>query len=813
MTLGVLLAALVIACLFAQSCQTTDQDKVIVPGTLPPHPRLFLNKKEIKDLKAWVDREEWLRKYVDEFVEGCVKDAETPELPTTESGEGDNPRIAKKARDFSLAYVLSGRQELAEAVAKILRAYVEAYPQYGVALMKGRATSSALGEAEWGRNIACAYDLIYNSGALSDADKHAIADDVLRPCGEVLRDCNHHFRSNWRAAAISGVGVIGFCIDDRDLLDEALNGYRDASGELIRDGFVQHLAWSLLADGVFYERSMGYHHFSMHSYVYLLEAARHSNLDLWNYQTMGSYRDAGADIERAFGETGMKNIRAMLDAPFYYAFSDGSMANVANSGKDRLDRQWYYEAAWRKFHDPKYAWLVNPHKGELPINSPDELFWMSPDMPEGEFDLTKDTKIGVTGRYVNGCTLLPNGGYTILRESTDKDAVNVMMTYGKYGSGHSHPDELSIVVCANGRHTIFDKGHIGYGHAQFLGWAKQTIGHNTVTVDEVAQYPQGKSEDPWQTDWGGKPARGRPIFFHASEELKAFRADCDSGYEGVLLDRTIALVGPVLVDFYRCRSDEEHQYDFSVNIDGELSDCSAALGKARHGPLSEALGYKSITKVRRAPLTGQTELTYLDSDGESRVYLNLLSPTDAELITGRSNEAPAKFFGAPLIPWLIMVLIGALLALGSLIKIPGVGPTILGLGLSLVILGGLIIAFLLFGLIGGRGPLIIHPTAVAKGKDIKSASILIVRSRAKATDFVEVMSFGEEGSKVTSCRLDDVPEGVLGVEVSQSDGTKNIVLSAESSGTFEYAGVRITGQLALLRIKADGTTELVDTVE
>jgi len=228
------------------------------------------------------------------------------------------------------------------------------------------------------------------------------------------------------------------------------------------------------------------------------------------------------------------------------------------------------------------------------------------------------------------------------------------------------------------------------------------------------------------------------VFFHAGRQLKAFRADSESVYEGVVLDRTVALVDSIIVDFFRCRSDQKHQYDFSLHVDGELADCSVQLGQPQAGPLSDAPGYNNITDSRHADLNGQAELTYHNDDGKSSLHLSLLPAGEVELITAVSNKS---------------------------------------------------------------------------FEDLTNAAI-IIRSNAESAGFVGVMSFGgEQGERISTRPVDDLPDGILGVEITRPDGTKHIVLSAETPGTFKYAGLKITGQLALLRVSPDGSTELIDTVE
>ena len=738
--------------------------RVDVPEELPEHPRLFLNPAEIVRLKAWIAREPWLKKQIDRMVTRLEKTVENPPLPN--KNKSGAKKTAKLAHEYALVYVLRGDRRYAEAAAKILRGNVKHFPGYVISTMKGKATGDALAECDWAVDSAGAYDLIYQSGVLSEKDKQEI-EQVFKASGEVLRRCNHAFRSNWRARAVAGIGVLGFCINDRSLIEESLHGHHDATGRLRRDGFVQHVAWSILADGVFYERSMHYHLYVADAYALLAEAARHSDIDLWNLKVLGHPLDAGTDIERKFGKTGSKTMKAIFDSPFYEAFSDGSLVRLGNSYSDRLERKRCYEAAYRAYRDPKYAWVLNrPVQFYRPIAgggymtkkelagarreakelaslgdarrvlNPTELIWMVPDLPAGEFDLSKDTRVGVTGRHENFCTLLPNGGITVLRESADKNAVGVQMTFGDWGSAHTHPELLAIALAAKQKQMVTEVRYHHYGHKSFLNWDRQTIAHNTVTVDETSQYPQDGSDDRWAVERGGKQARCKPVFFHPGKNLKAFRATCDAAYRGVVLDRTVVLLGDVVIDFYRCRSDQEHQYDYALHIDGTPSEHPRLSDSSLRGPVSKSLGYLHMVDVRRGQLGGElSSIMYLHPSKQLRLRLEMLSLMDTELITAQGH-------------------------------------------------------------------------ADLKGR---SKNVLLLRARGKNADFVNVLSF-PEGRRHQTRQLDDTPDGVLGVVLKQPDGTKDILLSADKPHTFRYAGHELSGQLVLLRKTRGGPVRVIATV-
>ena len=432
-----------------------------------------------------------------------------------------------------------------------------------------------------------------------------------------------------------------------------------------------------------------------------------------------------------------KTIRCVYDAVLYRAFANGTLAKVANSYWNHLSRRDGWSAAWRAYGDDRYAWpLVCDPDGWL--HDLRDLLFIPPKVPAGKLDLAVDKRLGVTGRHANACTLLPNGGYAVLRQDASRDAASVAMTFGDFANGHCQADQLSIVVYAAGRHILPETKYFRYID-QHLTWSKQTIAHNTVTVDEVSQYPQGDSDNMWISATKEKPLRGRAVFFHAGNELKAVRAECNEAYEGVGYDRTIALVDSVVVDFFRCRSGDEHQYDYALHADGKLADCSADLGEAQSGPLAESYGYRHIVDLRRAAVADElVELSHDKDDGTGpQLHLSLLAAGQAELILGNGIE----------------------------------------------------------GLEGER------------------AKVVILRKAGRDADFVSVIDpVGNPGSRLVVRAVNEPPDGVLGVEIVRSDGSTDIILSAETARTFEFAGQSIMGQLALLREVADGPIELVDVV-
>lgn len=762
MRVAAILAAVVVAvCCRAQEGQSmtpwTELYRVPIPDELPAHPRVFCTADDIARIRAdYAAGDDYTRVCVD----GIVATAQRY-MTMGLSREGrPKPQDFHRAAILAEAWALTDDERLGRGALELLRWAADVCPTLETTGSRGRFTSSTLLEGPLAVNASMAWDLIADAPFVSDEDRAHIEEDLLRVLAwECGHRCGHRNSSNWRSWALAVLASCGFAIGDRDLIDEAINGAWDEERNCYLYGIVQQLTHSVFADGIHWERSMGYHFYTMSALMYVLMAAENSGIDLWSAELPGILQpfEGGAGHDE-FGPPGPRSVKYMLDAPFYYAFPDFSFACINDSGMRRLSYHRIYEIAWRHYRDPKYAWLISrrrsadtnklpwwnvwrpagepeagpvgeAHSGETawrlrteagervalvqnvqaPANQPvlvsgwvkaiqmdggsahircntggqatftnrvteagdwtqvqctvqpdttapagalreirlhvfledgagevlwdditvkvkgstanlirnagfeqhvadgrDTDFWSlvhaAPDVPQGHFSLAEDATIGLVGRHERGCTNFPVGGFTILRaDADDESAPAVNLTWGPYGSGHDHPDRLSFVFYGRGAILCPDAGSWGYDNPMHLTWANQTIAHNTLTVDEVSQYPQGTSDSIWASERGGREVYGVQHIFHAGESLKAVRVTCNTAYEGVNMDRTLCLVDEYLLDVFRATSMRPHTYDLALHAVGRIT-TDAALEPAPPGWLG-ARGYAHLTDVRRAPLT------------------------------------------------------------------------------------------------------------------------------------------------------------------------------------------------------------------
>jgi hypothetical protein len=115
--------------------------------------------------------------------------------------------------------------------------------------------------------------------------------------------------------------------------------------------------------------------------------------------------------------------------------------------------------------------------------------------------------------------------------------------------------------------------------------------------------------------------------FHSGDRLKVARASNGSVYQGVRLDRTVAIVDArYLVDVFRVVSAEEHQYDFPTHGNGDLV---AGTCRDVQGGLGDRLGYRHLSDIRRVVLPPPWEITW--RSGEVSLTAYRIAPRGSEM--------------------------------------------------------------------------------------------------------------------------------------------------------------------------------------
>lgn len=520
------------------------------------HPNLLLNAAEIAEIKQKTTKYDWAKTaFQGVSANGFVWSTRTIALPATGGGYyhagGEDYEITQKhydlsnaSRDLALTWHLTGERKYADKSKEILLAYADKYLEYEIhdkdgtvgekATAGGRATAQGINEAAWVIPVAWAYDLIYDT--LSPAEREKIEKRVLRPAAELLMTLNEG-RHNHQAWYNSGIGVIGFALADKEYVEHALNKKRS--------GFFYQMKNSVTADGMWYEGSMHYHFYVLQALGPLAQAAYNAGIDF--------YKEPG--------------YKAMFDFPLLYADATMRMP-VINDGREvylgASDRSRYYENAYRRLQDARYVNVL--HASDRV--SLEALLYGVGELPKAEAVTT-------------GSVDFSSSGLAVLRAGKDFNAKQVVLNYMGYVGGHSHPDQLGVVISGLGRVLAPDAGSIKYEDPVHTGWYKQSLAHNLLVVGEKSQ---------------SRAPNAALQVLASGTTLQAARASSAKSYSGVNLARTLLLNESYLVDVFQADGVVEETFDWVYHNYGRFTSDL----KLSPATLNKKNGYEYLSNVTAA---------------------------------------------------------------------------------------------------------------------------------------------------------------------------------------------------------------------
>ena len=438
-------------------------------------------------------------------------------------------RFGVRANSCALAYQITGDETYAREAIRILTWYADHYAGFPLGkgpAGRGKVHSQSLTEASWLTGIIDAADMAYP--AMTPEEARHIETDLVRAVAEHVSHYRDHFRIHniacWHNAAMA---CAGYFLGDPDLVRRATEG---------QYGFKQQVAKGILEDGMWYERSLGYHGYTTRALSRQAIAAMHNGDDLYE---LGRFRD-------------------MLTLPLRLAFPDLSAPSFNDMGyntKPIGTQNLELATAWYGDETAESALVKLVHEGASRAN---ETAWQWGEaLPKvAEFRLPPSTNLTGTG-------------VAVLRSGKGEDALCAMMEYGEHGGGHGHPDKLQLIFYGLREQLLPDMGTVGYSNPMHMGWFKTTPSHNTVTI-------------------GGRNmgrAAGKCDGFEANDRYAAVTASADKSYGGWQLTRRVLLVDRFLVDDFIVKGPAAETIDWFTRAPGDLA-VSVSLAPTKEKPLS-----------------------------------------------------------------------------------------------------------------------------------------------------------------------------------------------------------------------------------
>ncbi|RBP49720.1 alginate lyase family protein [Arenicella xantha] len=504
-------------------------------------------------------------------------------------------------------------------VRKMLLAYADLYPTLGIhpkpkEQTPGKLFWQSLNEAMWLVYTIQAYDSV--ASQLSAEDRTLIETNLLRPAASYLsagqpQTFNKiHNHGTWAAAA---VGMTGYVLNDQTLVKQALYGL-DMSGDA---GFLQQITQLFSPDG-YYAEGPYYQRFALMPFVLFAKAidVNQPELKIFEYQDQALLKAVRTSIQLSYNK-------------LFFGINDA----IKDKGIDTIELVHGIAIAYDITSDPALLAIAQRQNNILLTGYG---FRVAQGLDQGLAQPFQYQSMQLRDGQAGD-----QGALAIFRNGIDHGHQALVMKNTSQGLGHGHFDKLHWLYFDNGNEIVSD-----YGAARFLNieakygghylpenntWAKQTVAHNTVVVDEQSHF-----DGDWQV---GQKSAPEVRFFAVSDDIQITSASIAQAYPGTNLTRTMAMVKsaslehPLIVDIFKVTSKSKHQYDLPLHFQGQLIShtISATAHTSKLEPLGKNNGYQYLWARAQGPIKpGMSQVTWLN---ENRFYTySVLGGDDQQMI-------------------------------------------------------------------------------------------------------------------------------------------------------------------------------------
>ena len=604
--------------------------------SIAQHPSIMLTESNLPAVIKGIDQYPLLKKsflQVKTMADEAVKNSINVPVPK-DGGGGFTHEQHKRNYQHILAcgtaYQITKEKKYAEFVRSILLNYASQYeswplhPRQRPSNPPGRIFWQNLNDCVWQVYVIQGYDLVYHY--LSPADRHTIEQHLFIPVVQFLMEENKetfdriHNHGTWDVAA---VGMTGYILQKKEWVEKALKGSKKDGSS----GFLAQVNQLFSPDG-YYTEGPYYQRYALLPFLLFAKA-------IHQYEPQLKIFDYNNGV-----------LKKAIQTALQLTYTNGAFFPINDALKDKT------------FESEELVYGVNLAYAD--INEDADLLDIAQKqdrviISNAGLKVAKDIAAGKSRPFVYKTLWIRDGnkgdegGLGILRSGDNQDQQCVLLKASTQGMGHGHFDRLNLLYYDNGAEIFSD-----YGSARFLNietksggeylpenktWAKQTIAHNTVVVDQTSH---SKSEL-------NKAQSNHPqlIYFNSTKDLQVVSATEQNAYEGVVLTRTIALVKlkelekPLLIDAFKINSDKECQYDLPYWYQGHITytpfKIQSNTGKLE--PLGKDFGYQHIwLNAVGNSVTGNASVTILQN---KRFYTTTFlsdSSTRVEFVTLGAND-------------------------------------------------------------------------------------------------------------------------------------------------------------------------------
>ncbi|ODM50842.1 chondroitin lyase [Vibrio harveyi] len=525
-------------------------------------------------------------------------------------------------------FLITQEEKYAQFVKDLLAIYAEKYLTFDFHVQKntnptGRLFHQILNEHCWLMFTSLAYSCV--ASVMTEEERTAVVERIFEPMLDMFtvryaHDFDRiHNHGIW---AVAAVGICGLAIGKPEYLEMSVYGQdRDDTG-----GFLAQIS-QLFAPSGYYMEGPYYHRYAIRPTCVFAEVVhRHMpEVDIYNYK------------DKVIGNT----VQAMLAT----AYPNGEFPALNDASRTMSITDMGVQVAVSVYS--KHYGLDDNILGMAKIQN---AVWMHPcglELSQAYDKAIADREIGIPfwpSVELNEGPTGNNGAQGFIRmQDKTGDVSQLVMNYGQHGMGHGNFDTLGITFFNRGQEVLREYGFCRWVNIEpkFGGryldenksYARQTIAHNAVTIDEQCQ--NGFDVDRADS------VHGLPHFFKVEgTEINGMSAFANDHYPNTDMQRSVFMLNldeleaPLLLDLYRIEGEGEHQYDYSHQYDGQIVRTNfdyQSFGALN--TLGDDFGYQHLWKVA----SGKTQDMALVSWLQNSTYYTWLGTSSSAKQNG-DNE-------------------------------------------------------------------------------------------------------------------------------------------------------------------------------
>ena len=555
------------------------------------HPNLMLTKAQINAVREGCKTYPLLKKSYQNLKNDADEALKTPiNVPIPKDGGGGFTHEQHKKNytnilNCGIAYQISGDKKYADYVKSMLLNYASQYQAWPIHPKSkdkedgGRIFWQSLNDFVWQIYAIQGYDLVYET--LSKEDKATIEGELFIPILKFFTEDRKgifdqiHNHGTWNLAA---VGITGYVINQPKYVEMAIKGSK-LDG---KTGYLAQMNQLFSPDG-YYMEGPYYQRYALLPFILFAKAIQ-------NYEPN---RNIYAYRNQLLSKAIQTSLQSSYTNKLFFPINDA----IKDKSYESVELIYGLDLAYADIK-PEADLLDIATKQNKVIVS-DAGLKVAKAIAEG-----KAKPFNYISQWLTDGGKGDEGGLGILRYGSNEDQQCLVLKATSQGMGHGHFDRLNMIFYDHNGEIFSD-----YGSARFLNidtkgggkylpendsWAKQTVAHNTLVVDQTSNFNSKLN--------AAQATHPDLIYFKSDTDLQVMSAKEENAYPGVKLIRTSVLLKveesnkPLLIDVFQAQSESMHQYDLPFWYQGQLVNTSFKVQANTNNlqALGDKFGYQHL---------------------------------------------------------------------------------------------------------------------------------------------------------------------------------------------------------------------------